>query len=206
LSYRGSAIFFAPFAALREIILGLKQNLGVVREWMVIGLFDNAEGKGRFTAFEPEKEIDFNKTYPGKDGNDVTWQKATVNPNGTLDLRSRWAQSDYCTAYAYAEIESPDERDVELRFSAKDASTLWGNGTKICEKDIPEPPSFDRDVCLVRLKPGKNTLLFKVSNLTGGGNLFARVTEKSESKLKLARGVSDLRIASRLSGGRGARR
>ena len=185
----------------------LKQNLGVVREWMVIGPFDNAEGKGRFTAFEPEKEIDFNKTYKGKDSKDVTWQKVSVvNPNGALDLRGRLAQTDYATAYAYAEIESPDERDVELRFSAKDASTLWVNGTKICDKDIPEPPSFDRDVCVVRLKPGKNTLLFKVSNLTGGWNLFARVTEKGESKMKLARGVSDVKIASRLGSGRVAKR
>src|SRR5260221_5653551 len=42
--------------------------------WHYIGPFDNKDNKGFAMAYPPEKEIDLQKTYPGKDGETARWK------------------------------------------------------------------------------------------------------------------------------------
>src|SRR5947209_20174357 len=43
-------------------------------DWRTIGPFDNTGGAGFDAVYPPEKEIDFDKTYPGKDGETAAWK------------------------------------------------------------------------------------------------------------------------------------
>ena len=51
------------------------QRMGCIRDWEYIGPFDNISHSGYNKEYPPEKEVDFNKTYTGKDDNLVKWRQ-----------------------------------------------------------------------------------------------------------------------------------
>ena len=65
--------------------------------------------------------------------------------------------------YAYTEIESPQNREAQLRTSADDCLAVWLNGQKVFGREMwLNGTRFDRFIAPVRLKAGRNRLLVKV--------------------------------------------
>ena len=99
----------------------LIHKTGFVAEdaWMVIGPFDNVRGVGYNTEYIPENlpQIDMTAKYDGKYGQ-VNWQKYTDEIlNGYIGLGNN---ENWATGYAFATVNSPDEREVEFRFDSDD--------------------------------------------------------------------------------------
>jgi alpha-L-rhamnosidase len=56
-----------------------------VKPWRLLAPFDSAEvAKGFETAYPPEREIDFTKTYTGKNGKEISWISAGVTQETML--------------------------------------------------------------------------------------------------------------------------
>ncbi|MBY0457901.1 MAG: hypothetical protein K2V38_11225 [Gemmataceae bacterium] len=138
-------------------------RLGVVRDWMVLGPFDDPDEKGYATAFPPENAIDRTATYAGKDGK-IAWKSFTSEaPDGRIDLTKAVAPSDGAVAYAYVVVNSPKDQEVELRASGDDNLAVWVNGTKVI--DHPTYRShlrIDWHRAKAKLKAGENAILVKV--------------------------------------------
>jgi len=65
--------------------------------------------------------------------------------------------------YAYAEIESPTEQQVELRCSADDSLTVWLNDKKALDREQwLNGTRLDRFVTPVTLQKGTNRVLVKI--------------------------------------------
>ncbi len=165
----------------------LRDRLGFITDWLVIGPFDNERGGGFNASLGPEKELDLLAEYDGKDRS-ISWRKNPCTPiTGFIDFDALFKPRNQSLAYALCFLETNREKDIALRLGSDEAFKVFFNGREIHKLDARRLLSFDQDVIGLRLKPGKNALLLKVCDKTGNWGFAARLTEPDGSIL---RGVS----------------
>ena len=139
-------------------------HLGLVVDWWLIGPFDAPAFSGFDRQFPPEQTIDLAARYVGQQGQELAWKRfRTSVPLGTLNLVEALAPAREAVGYAYAELESPQDQQAELRCGADDNCTVWLNDQKVFgRQQWLNGTRFDRFVTPVQLRSGKNRLLVKV--------------------------------------------
>ena len=130
--------------------------------WNVIGPFDNTDRAGFEKIFPPEKEIDLQAKYKGKE-KEIKWQPlASSDSLGKIDLNKPFGMLKETTAYAYTEFESESSRTAELRLGCKNAWKIWVNGKFIFGRDeYHRGQRIDQYKLDIKLEKGKNTILVK---------------------------------------------
>ncbi|MCK4749319.1 MAG: hypothetical protein KAT15_19835, partial [Bacteroidales bacterium] len=178
---------------MQDLLEMVKQNTGFVKNWMVIGSFDT-EAKGYSPTvvppgfdkeYPPEKEIKFTKTYSGMNG-DVQWKKAITSENGLLDFNTAYSPNKGAIAYAYAEIESPDNRKTLITLGSDDGAKVWINKELVYSKHIWRGAVPDDEFIDVQLKKGKNTILVKIENRGAGWEMIVRLVDP-EGELRISK-------------------
>jgi hypothetical protein len=141
----------------------IAQHMGFLRNWHVIGPFDNTDEKGYDTVYPPEREIRFNASYPGKH-KPVQWFAHTTNDEwGLVDFNKLLGEEKLVVAYATCEYYAPKAQRVQFRLTSLDATRLWLNGRLIDEHRVYHGGSaLDQYVCQADLQPGRNVILLKV--------------------------------------------
>jgi hypothetical protein len=142
----------------------LAAHFGFVRTWQLIGPFDSTGGKGHAAVFDPEKKVDVSTALLGKGGKEVRWAThTTADPYGTVDLNKAIGKHMGAAGYAYAVVESPTERAVEVRAATKNAVKIFVNDKLVYAKEEYHHGKYlDQHVARVTLHKGRNTLLMKV--------------------------------------------
>ena len=158
----------------------LIQKTGFITEdaWVILGPFDNIGGVGFNTKYIPENlpQIDTKTEYNGINGQ-VSWQKCSDDLlNGYIPLENK---VNWSVAYAYAAINSPDERKVEFRFDSDDQGKVWLNGIQVHAHTRTYAADIDREIIPVTLYPGKNSILIKVCEETRGSGFYLRITDQN---------------------------
>jgi hypothetical protein len=145
-----------------SVPVDLPRHFGFLMKWQVIGPFDNTERKGFETVFPPEKEIQLQATYPGKDKK-VKWQPfESKDEYGKLDFNKPLGMQKEVTGYAMTTFDSPAEREAELRLGCKNAWKVWLNGELLFGRDeYHRGQQMDQYKLKCRLKKGANTVLVK---------------------------------------------
>ncbi len=162
----------------------VKRDAGFIKNWMVIGPFDaDAEAHSPTIAppgfdkkYPPEKEIKLSKTYSGMNG-DVSWSKETIRKSGKLDFNAIYYPNKGTIAYAYAEIESPDDRNAMITLGSDDGAKVWVNKKLVYSKHIWRGAVPDDEFIDIQLNKGKNTILVKVENGGAGWELIVRLID-----------------------------
>ncbi len=141
----------------------LLKHFGYVTRWMVIGPFDNTDGTGFHKTFPPEKGVDVKAAYRGKDDKEVRWAEQTANKDGEIDFNKLYGEQKGVTAFAYAVVESPAERAMEVRAESNDAIRIYLNGKEIfAREEYHHGTRMDQHIGRGVLKAGRNTILIKV--------------------------------------------
>lgn len=156
----------------------LIQKTGFVSEdaWMVLTPFDNRQGFGYNTKyiFENLLKIDTKARYDGKYGK-ISWKKLEDEVlNGYIHLGHG---EDWAAGYAYAVVVSPDNRQVVFRFDSDDQGKVWLNGRSIFEHTKTFTAQIDNFEFHASLKKGRNIILVKVCEETGGWGFYLRITD-----------------------------
>lgn len=142
--------------------------MGFLKQWRVIGPFDNT-GLAHFdTAYPPESEQDFAATYPGKQGGypdqqgGVSWKEVTATgEGGEVDFIEPLGKVKEAVAYAYTTFNCKGGA-AQVRYQSKNATKVWLNGELIATNEVYHSGGgIDQYRAKVRLKPGENTLLVK---------------------------------------------
>ena len=157
----------------------LARHFGFLRDWKVIGPFDNPSLRGYETAYPPEAGIDPAATVPGKFG-PVEWRTVTsADPMGVVDINAVYPPPadtaaaagkegpkeglKEVVAYAVADFVAPDDRVAELRLGTKNAWKVWHNGRFVFGRDeYHRGMEVDQYRLAVNLVPGRNTILVKL--------------------------------------------
>ena len=152
---------------------------GLVTNWWVVGSFDY--GKGLETVYPPENKINLDKVYPGADGT-VSWEKTSTSESGYLNLVNLLYEhpEDHpedlrALAYAYTQIESPDDRSAKITIGSNDGAKVWVNGNVVYNEHVARGAVADQAFVDVKLKKGKNDILAKVENLGNNWGLYLRI-------------------------------
>ena len=141
----------------------LVKHFGFVRQWRLIGPFDNTDKRGFAVAYPPEHELKFGSSYPGKVAN-VSWIEHTSDhENGQIDLNTALGKHMGAAGYAATTFYSPVDRPAEVRVGSANANKVWLNGTLLFEADIYHAnQSMDQYIGRAQLKRGENIILVKV--------------------------------------------
>lgn len=162
----------------------LQRETQIVPFWWTLGVFPNDNEQGFHTDFGPERNagvIDHNAEYTGAAGRTLKWERIDTQPyqnSRGVDLQRFVAERGMPTAnlvayYAIA-IDSPEAQEAHLLIGSEDAVKAWLNGELVHEHFVRRNPAqLGQDVVTIQLKKGRNILLVKLEQITGGGGLIA---------------------------------
>ena len=138
-----------------------------VREWMVIGPWDNPDNAGLGIPGPPEEEIAFDKTYEGKEGQ-AAWKKVRAGAEGIVNLVDHVAPTENVVAYGYVRVVAANDMATEMYVGSDDGVRVWINGKLVHDHRVDRGLQPDQDTVAVNLKKGANSVLVKVDQ--GGGD------------------------------------
>jgi tetratricopeptide (TPR) repeat protein/transglutaminase-like putative cysteine protease len=162
-------------------------RLGLVREWLVAGPFDNEGKKGFDAVYPPEVGQDPAAAMPGK-VREVRWRPLPPEAVqlGFADLGAAMRPVRETVAYALATLESPREQRVRLYLGGSGALKLWVNGARALSEPAYHPARLDQFAVAVSLRKGPNRILVKLCQDGGRMRLALRVATAAGEPLLLA--------------------
>ncbi|REK05996.1 MAG: hypothetical protein DWQ37_23010 [Planctomycetota bacterium] len=141
----------------------LAHQYGFLVDWMVLGPFDNHEGKGFDSIYPPEETIDLKGRYPGLEAAVAWTPHHTDDEYGAVDLNKAIGKHMGVAGYALAEFISDEARPIELRVGSENAVKVWLNGKLLTSAEAYHANSaIDQYIGRGELKAGKNLILVKV--------------------------------------------
>ena len=157
--------------------LRLYQNRGPIEgakiplllgKWSYIGPFPYANGQGFNAVYPPEKQIDLQAKYPGKNGQQAVWRegKFTDGQINNLALFTPDCNND-AVVYVHREIECAKPMELPISLGSDDSLIVWLNGQKIVSENTARACAADQSQPVLKLKAGKNHLLLKIGQGNG---------------------------------------
>jgi tetratricopeptide (TPR) repeat protein len=154
-------------------------ELGYIRQWRVIGPFDN-EGKSGFgREYEPERlrmaPFDLEARYEGRE-RPVGWRVfPEVGHYGYVSFDAVYRPDTNVCAYAETFVVSERPQALSVWLGGGGAVAAWWNGTEILRDDDYRQPDPDRFVSVVGAHQGPNRLLVKACAAESTWGFYARV-------------------------------
>ncbi|MCA9261400.1 MAG: hypothetical protein KDA61_19425 [Planctomycetales bacterium] len=150
-----------------EVKSDLSDKLGFIRQWHMVGTFDNAGLKGFDAVYPPEQlrdagAFDPNASYAGKEG-EVRWKSfETDHRLGWVNVNKALAPEKEAVAYSAAIVEVGHGGPAQLRVGCKNAPKVWCNGELAGAFEAYHAGSgVDQFILPVTLRPGANLILVK---------------------------------------------
>jgi hypothetical protein len=135
--------------------------------WQVIGPFKASDPQtGLAQAYEPEKEVDLKKTYPGV-REEIKWNAKADFEDGKANLLVQDLHGVHGVYYLYRTIKTSGSRKMEVQVRADDLFKLWVNGKQVAERTVKEKPGEAPVEAVINLKTGENKILLKVATQQG---------------------------------------
>lgn len=153
---------------------------GLIRDWYVIGPFDNNEGRGFARSYIPEGEtVDLSATYPSMD-QVVRWRKVRSNhPVGYVNLHHcEFSPARYVVAYAATVVRSPRRTKAVIRAGADESLGVWLNGESLFSRPTRRGFRPDEETAEMTLEEGENFLLLKAAQSTLDWRFTVRITDE----------------------------
>lgn len=158
--------------------LRLYRNLGVnaaakppapvVSPWQYIGPFDYAGGRGFDTIYPPEREINLAAQYDGKGGEKIGWKQGNFADGQVHNLAIfKPEHNNDAVIYLHRELDFGGAVELPVSFGSDDTLTVWLNGERLISEANQRAAAPDQNQVVLRLRPGKNSLLLKICQGTG---------------------------------------
>jgi hypothetical protein len=176
---------------LPDILLGngfhglrLYRNKGKAKEavalgmgpWHYIGPFDNNGGRGFDVVYPPEKAIDLKAKYPGK-GEEAVWREGKF-VDGQANNLALFKTNTHAVIYLHRQIHCPTAMDLPVSLGSDDGLVVWCNGTKVVAQNVYRACAPDQARVTLKLRPGKNDLLLKITQGDGAWEFYFQALAK----------------------------
>lgn len=160
----------------REEILN---EIGMTTKWWLIGPFDNTDKKGFTAIYPPEKEIDFEMSYSGKNNSSLKWFKLNEKYIGQINFNEIFSENEKTVAYALTFLYTPKKTVAYLKTGSDDTVSVWINDKPILIKEIWRAIDLDQETTKISLKKGFNKILVKVCEDWGEWGLYLRIVNEN---------------------------
>lgn len=164
----------------------LAQRQGFITDWKIIGPFPNPDGTAFNRSFLDESACRGNVpvTFEGKQ---YQWQPVeTDSVPAVIGLSGRLDPSENVAAYGYAEVKSPEPRDVIFQIGSDDGCEFWVNGVRLHGVNTPRGLTLDQDKVNASLVAGTNRVLIKVLQGAVDWQFCVRVTDRAGVPIDLS--------------------
>lgn len=156
----------AAAKALRDLgqTVDLPRVFGWLREWQVIGPFDNTGRQGFARVFPPEElAFDPAAAFDGTTGR-VRWQPlVSTNEYGLVDLNKPYGPLKEVAGYTRTLLHVDRAQPAELRLGCKNAWKIWLNGRYVFgREEYHRGAEIDQYRLPVQLRAGPNEILVKI--------------------------------------------
>ncbi len=152
---------------------------GYIIHWNLIGPVPWNANNSVDHKFVNEPSINLNKNFTIKNKS-LGWKEyVTDHPTGMVDLENIYGPNAGVAAYAYAEIQFPEEKDLLLKIGSNDGFKCWFNEKEVGRFDGGRGYMPDQDTLQVKCKKGTNTILLKITQQGAAWAFSARLTDKS---------------------------
>jgi hypothetical protein len=160
----------------------LRLKLGVVNRFNVIGPFYPEAGPGLAEIFPPERKLDLATEYVSPHGV-ARWRVpergaehyARIDGRGVVLLR--YGYPNRAVTYALTHVTVPTETAAIAWLGADDEPALWVNGVYVQRNHGRRPLVPDWERWPVTLTAGRNRIVLKIANQTGGTGFCLRLTD-----------------------------
>jgi hypothetical protein len=158
---------------------GIQWRPGHIRDWRILGPFDNTGNGGFHFALQPEQEQDFSSAHVGRDGRQVSWQEVhSQYASGYVDLAAVLGKQDWSLAYAACRFFSPEPRRAWLELGSDDGVQAWLNGSHVWKHDVYRVAAPGQDLVPVQLREGANDLLLKIGQARGEWGFLCSLSDE----------------------------
>ena len=158
---------------IREIAKGLddvghpvdfQQHFGFLTDWYLIASFDNVDGVGFDTIYEPESGFQAQQEYQGKNAQPIQWHRQSSDDSeGKVDINDLLGKEKGAVAYAYTNVSSNGKQEVHVRLGTPNANKVWVNGDLVIENEVYHAgDAIDQYIGTAHLQEGNNSILVKV--------------------------------------------
>ena len=144
--------------------------IGAVRDWMLIGPFDNVSSSGYGKVYPPELGMDTSARYRGKNGIPVWWITPAVKALDTWVHFNNYFTEAGATYYANTFIYSPTRRQAEIRIGAEGSVKAFLNDEVIVQQPEEYDADLDAYIAEVTLQEGWNRVLVKCGASSNDGD------------------------------------
>jgi hypothetical protein len=166
----------------------------VSSDWMVIGPFQGSEdprvsgslAKMMNTKWPPEKSLNFSVPCEGSDGKTVSWRKPPSNAD-YIDLYEWTGAFANRIGYAVCRLESPAQRDAQIKFGVDFWARIWLNGEIVFSNvgNHASKPHKDEYTIPVRLASGRNEIMIKVHAGSMGNGFWMSISDPGDLKMAI---------------------
>ena len=124
----------------------------------------------------PEKNADLKATYTDRFGKPVGWKELPKFEYGQIyDLLNLFPDAKTeSTVYLQTEFESTERFRLPLSLGSDDTLSVFVNGERILHEKHERAAAPDQDLALVKVRPGKNTLMLRIGQYGGQWDVYAR--------------------------------
>jgi hypothetical protein len=133
-----------------------------IRDWQILGPFDDSKYLGMEQEFGPERNTDRSAVWEGRNGK-ISWRQWTQDSGEQpcVPFGELYGTEEGIAAFAMTHVECPAETDAVLHVSMSQRGEVYLNGEQIYRDEyaagfLPEEARLP-----VQLKAGTNTLLLK---------------------------------------------
>ena len=146
-----------------KVDVNIIEQMGFLNRWYLLGPFDAPEFSGFSKRFPPEIRVNLAATYPGQDAT-IGWKTHQAPDRlGQTNLVQAIAPVKEAVGYAYTEVHSPVDQEVQLRCGGDDNMTVWVNDRQVFARDQwLNGTRLDRFSASCVLQKGINRILVKI--------------------------------------------
>jgi len=158
------------------------ETLSALRQWRVIGGFDNEQQRGYDTPYGPENELRFDKSYPTSRGT-ARWRTLSMAEGRTaLALRDQLYPTSWNTAYLASFVRVPKAGAATLWLRSTDAVKVWINDRLVlATRGLVKTPRFAMRIP-VNLRRGFNKVLVKSCQSDAGWGISMGFSDAASGK------------------------
>ncbi|MES2892303.1 MAG: serine hydrolase [Bacteroidota bacterium] len=123
-------------------------------------------------------------------GKTYDWKQVS-SATDIVDLDKVYPGKDFAYAYASAEIEAAENKNVLLALGSDDAVKVWHNGKLVHENWVPRGAVKDNDLVPLQLVKGTNRIILKIQDMEGGWAFVVRLLDKASLSKLLVQAARD---------------
>lgn len=151
---------------------------GFLRDWWVIGPFDNEGFRGFEHAFAPEERIQLDAVLQGKRST-VRWRRHPVrSQDGLVLLHPLFMPAEKAVAYGLCLARTRRPRHVLLHAGCDDACRVWIDDVLVLSDSGQHALAPDQHTISMRLPAGTHRILVKTAQSEGNWGFALALTDR----------------------------